>query len=126
VIPSLIKKFYDAKSTNSQVVDWGNGSACRDFIYVKDAAVALCEIMFKHNGPVNLGSGKIYSILEIVNLLNEITAIDSKIEWDEAKPNGQDYRAYDLNKLNSTGFKCKYDLKTALSETWNWYENSQI
>lgn len=126
VIPSLIKKFYDAKYTNSKVIVWGNGSARRDFMYVKDAVVALHEVMIKLKGPVNLGSGKIYSISEIVNLLDEITNKSSTIDWDSTKPNGQDYRAYDLTKLNSIGFKCKFNLKVALAETWSWYEKSQI
>jgi GDP-L-fucose synthase len=125
VVPSLIKKFYDAKTTNSKVVIWGDGSARRDFMYVKDAAEALCEIMFKLKGPVNLGSGRIYSISEIVSELAKITGMSLNIDWDASKPNGQDYRAYDLSKLNSTEFKCEYDMQTALAETWNWYADSQ-
>jgi GDP-L-fucose synthase len=125
VIPSLIKKFYDAKNNKSKVIVWGNGSAKRDFMYVKDAAEALFQVMLNLKGPVNLGSGEIYSISDIVNLLSEITDLGSNIEWDITKPNGQDYRAYDLTKLHSIGFKCKHSFKTALTETWRWYEKSQ-
>jgi GDP-L-fucose synthase len=121
VVPSLIKKFYDAKLANKDVLVWGNGSARRDFMYVKDAASALISIMEKANGAVNLGSGEIYSIGQIVDYLTEITNMHDRIKWDASKPNGQDYRAYDLVKLNSTGFHCKYSIKDGLEETWNWY-----
>ena len=94
-------------------------------MFVKDAAVALCEVMFKLKGPVNLGSGQIYSISEIVSELGKISGMSSNVDWDASKPNGQDYRAYDLSKLNSTEFKCEYDMQSALAETWNWYANSQ-
>jgi len=123
VIPSLISKFYNAKKENGRVLVWGNGSAKRDFMYVKDVAEALFQIMSKINGEVNLGSGQIYSIKEIVNILGEITGMSSNIDWDSEKPNGQDYRAYDLSRLNATGFECKYDMKKGLTETWNWYKN---
>lgn len=123
VIPSLISKFYNAKKENGRVLVWGNGSAKRDFMYVKDVAEALFQIMSKINGEVNLGSGQIYSIKEIVNILGEITGMSSNIDWDSEKPNGQDYRAYDLSRLDTTGFECKYDMKRGLTETWNWYKN---
>ena len=45
--------------------------------------------------------------------------------WDESKPNGQDYRAYDLEKINNIGFKCAYSIKEGLSETWDWYFNDK-
>ena len=44
VVPSLIKKFYDAKKSGGTVLVWGDGSAQRDILYVKDAArVALAS-----------------------------------------------------------------------------------
>jgi GDP-L-fucose synthase len=121
VVPSLIKKMYDAKKNNTQVVVWGNGSAKRDFMYVKDAAQAAVEIMENLNGSVNLGSGDVFSIKEIVEELSEITGMKGRIVWDANKPNGQDYRAYDLTKLKSIDFNCKYSVIAGLEETWDWY-----
>ena len=37
VVPSLIRKFFDAKKSGGKVPVWGDGSAQRDFIYVKGA-----------------------------------------------------------------------------------------
>ena len=56
VVPSLIKKFYDAKRRGEKVVVWGNGSAKRDFMYVKDAARVGLAIMQNINGPANICS----------------------------------------------------------------------
>ena len=126
VVPSLIKKFSNAKKHGGNILVWGNGSAQRDFMYVKDAVVALECIMNKLSGPVNLGSGQIYSILQIVDILGQLTGLSSKVKWDSTKPNGQEYRAYDLSKLSATGFICRYEIEKGLEETYKWYENYEF
>jgi GDP-L-fucose synthase len=121
VVPSLIKKFYDAKKSGGTVPVWGDGSAERDFIYVKDAARAALAVMSGVDGAVNMGSGGVYSIRAVVDVLSELTGMSGRIEWDRSKPNGQAYRAYDLTKLDAIGFAPKYSLRAGLEETWNWY-----
>lgn len=125
VVPSLIKKFYDAKRQGEKVVVWGDGSAQRDFMYVKDtASVALC-VMKNITGPVNIGSGVVYKIKDIVDMLADITGMVGQIVWDKEKPNGQDYRAYDLSKITQAGFQCAYSIREGLEETWKWYVAQQ-
>lgn len=121
VVPSLVKKFFDAKQAGTNVVVWGDGSAQRDFMYVKDAARVGLEIMSKIEGPTNIGSGRVFRIREIVEALGEISGMSDRIEWDASKPNGQDYRAYDLSKIRSVGFECRFSIRDGLQETWDWY-----
>jgi GDP-L-fucose synthase len=73
------------------------------------------------DGAVNMGSGGVYSIRAVVDVLSELTGMSGRIEWDRSKPNGQAYRAYDLTKLDAIGFAPKYSLRAGLEETWNWY-----
>lgn len=121
VVPSLIKKFYDAKQHGTKVVVWGDGSAERDFMYVKDAARVSLMIMENIKGPVNIGSGKVYKIKEIVDMIADIAGMADQIVWDVEKPNGQSYRAYDLSKIQSIGFSCSYSIRQGLEKTWDWY-----
>ncbi|MEJ1157927.1 NAD-dependent epimerase/dehydratase family protein [Prosthecomicrobium sp. N25] len=121
VVPSLVKKFHDAGRTGGEVVVWGDGSARRDFMYVKDAARVGLAIMERLSGPVNIGSGRVYRIAEIVEALGRISGLSDRIVWDASKPNGQDYRAYDLGRLASIGFECVYPIEVGLRETWDWY-----
>lgn len=122
VVPSLVKKFYDAKQRGEKVVVWGDGSARRDFMYVKDTARVALAIMNDIKGAANIGSGTVYQIRDIVDMLAEITGMVDQVVWDAEKPNGQDYRAYDLSKIDSIGFKCAYSIRQGLEETWAWYE----
>jgi GDP-L-fucose synthase len=125
VVPSLIKKFYDAQQSKSSVMIWGDGSAQRDFMYVKDTAKVATAIMENLSGPVNIGSGLVYYIKDIVGMLADITGMHDRIVWDPQKPNGQDYRSYDLSKINSLHFKCNYTIQQGLKETWEWYVQQQ-
>ncbi len=121
LLSSLIKKFYDAKLTGDVVDVWGDGTAQRDFLYVKDAASAALEIMQNLSGPVNIGSGQVYSIKEIVSEIADIADMENSYQWNPDKPNGQDYRSYDLSKLKDTDFAPKWTLRQGLEETWDWY-----
>lgn len=122
VVPSLIRKFYEAKQSGGNVTVWGDGSAKRDFIYIKDAARAIATIMDKGRGPVNLGTNDVLSILDIIKMLSAISGVGpDRIEWDTSKPNGVDYRGYDLTKLKMLGFERQYTISEGLRETWNWY-----
>lgn len=121
VVPSLIAKFHRAREIGGPVSVWGDGSAKRDFLYVKDCAEAVYKIMLNGEGPINMGSGKVLSIREIVAALGKITEMEDRIEWDPSKPNGQDYRAYDLKKLSLLEFRPRFSLESALKETWDWY-----
>lgn len=127
VVPSLIKKFYLKKFNDEALVIWGDGSAQRDFLYVEDAASAISLIMDELDGPINMGGGLVFSILEIVQFLCEITQVPfSEIVWDGSKPNGQDYRAYNLGKLQSVGFIPRYSIPEGLKKTWDWYNKNPI
>lgn len=121
VVPSLIKKFHDARENGGKVVVWGDGSARRDFMYVKDTARAAVTIMERIDGPVNLGSGNIVTIREVVEVLTDITGTHGRVEWDASKPNGREYLGYDLSRLRGAGFSCNYTMREGLEETWSWY-----
>lgn len=121
VVPSLIAKFRTAELTGGPVSVWGDGSAQRDFMYVKDAARVALTVMRELEGVVNMGSGSVWSIRQIVEALGSITGLADRVVWDASKPNGQAYRAYDLTRLRSTGFSCRYPIEEGLRETWDWY-----
>jgi GDP-L-fucose synthase len=54
-------------------------------------------------------------------MIADITDMKNRIVWDDTKPNGQDYRAYDLEKINSIGFNCEFTIRRGLEKTWDWY-----
>lgn len=126
VVPALIRKFYEARRDGTDVTVWGNGSAQRDFIYIKDCAEAVVRIMDGAHGCVNMGTNSVWRIGEIIRVLGKISGLPkSRVLWDKDKPNGVDYRGYDLSRLNALGFKPAYSIAEGLEETWEWYCHEQ-
>jgi GDP-L-fucose synthase len=121
VTPALVKKFHDAERNGTPVTVWGDGSAQRDFMYCEDAASALIAIAMHVNGPVNMGSGTVSRIRDVVDVLAEITGTAGRLQWDSTKPNGQAYREYDLSKLQAAGFRSKVSLAEGIRRTYAWY-----
>lgn len=127
VIPALIRKFVEAKEAwQQEVVVWGSGKACREFLYVEDAAegIALAAERYDRPEPVNLGSGNEISIRDLAEKIREMTGFTGRIAWDSAKPDGQPRRCLDTSRAQQKfGFKAKTDFDTGLRQTIAWYLN---
>lgn len=126
VIPALIRKFIEAKETKSSTVTiWGDGSATREFLYVKDAAegIALATMRFNDSEPVNLGAGFEISIKDLASLIQELTNYEGEIVWDTTKPNGQPRRKLDTTRAEKEfGFTASTNFRQGLTETIQWYQ----
>ena len=94
-----------------------------DWIYVRDAAYAIVKAAESDlTGAVNIGSGKQYSNLEMVKMLEGISGKKLKYE----KRSG--LRGYDTNywlgnisKLKSTGYTPIYGVRCGLKKTYEFY-----
>ncbi len=122
VVPSLISKFDRAAKAGERVTVWGNGAAQRDFLYADDAAQALIHIAQKVDGPINMASGNINAIRDVVETLAKLYYMEDKLDWDANMPNGQAFRAYNVGMLYETGFRPAYDLHSGLAKTVEWYK----
>ncbi len=126
VIPALIRKCVEARRAgDKQLVAWGTGSASREFLYVEDCARAFADAMEKYNSPepMNLGSGREITILELIGLVAKLTGFSGKIVWDASKPDGQPRRCLDVTRAqNEIGFTASASLEEGLKKTIDWYE----
>ena len=130
VIPSMIKKFQEAKTNgNKSVTLWGTGKAKREFIYVEDAANALIEAIEKYNSkdPLNIGSGNEITIKKLAETVSKVVDYRGEITWDTSKPDGRLRRAVDSSRAKKEiGLKTNVDLDSGLKRTIDWYlENKQ-
>jgi len=128
VIPALIRKFTEAVQNNvSEVEVWGTGKASREFLYVEDAArgIVLAAERYDKPEPVNLGAGFEIKIVDLVELIAELTEFDGVIKRDTTKPDGQPRRCLDVSRAEQEfGFRAKTDFRDGLKKTVEWYQES--
>ena len=123
VIPSLMHRIYHKEDP---VVIWGDGSAIRDFAYSKDVAEGVILALYygTKSSFVNLGSGKGYSIKELVERLNSF--LDFNYKFDATKSSGFPRRIMDISLAKKLiNYNPTTSLLEGLKQTWNWFVKNQ-
>lgn len=125
VIPALIRKMVEAKLRGEkQITAWGTGSATREFLYVRDAAlgIALAAERYNDTAPINLGSGMEISIRDLLETIQALVGYEGEVIWDSSKPDGQPRRSLETSKAEQLfGFRASTSFETGLRETIDWY-----
>ncbi len=117
VLPAMLRKFIMAKRNNEPTVTiWGTGTPKREFLHVDDLAEACIYLMQEYNekGLVNIGTGVDVTILELAQLVQEITEYQGEIVLDTTKPDGTPRKLMDVSKMTSAGWKAKIDLRAGI------------
>lgn len=127
VIPTLIRKIWEAKLNNTTPTFWGDGSPLREFTYAGDIAKILISLMEHYNDsePVNVGNSEEISIRDLVFMICEELEYEGKISWDESRPSGQFRKPSSNKKLLSLGHweESNYTtLKQGLKLTCDWFK----
>ena len=129
VIPALIRKFHEAKESNSPtVVVWGSGKPLREFMHVDDLADACLFLMrgYSENEFINIGTGEEMSINALATLIQQIVGYNGKIIFDATKPDGTPRKLMDVGKLFNLGFSHKIDLATGLGKVYKDHQTTFV
>ncbi len=121
VIPSLIRKFHEAKENNKPYVElWGTGQAVREFMHSDDVADACLFLMDHYNerGHINIGVGEGVKIAELAAIVKEIVGYDGEIRYNTEFPDGTPLKVMDNSKITELGWKAGISLKQGLERTY--------
>ena len=91
------------KILNGQPVEvWGDGSAIRDYIYIDDLAEVFFLLIDNNvsNETVNIGSGRGYSVNDVLAFLKIISKVDFKIKYENARPMDVSNMVLDTEKMH--------------------------
>lgn len=128
VIPAMIRKFLEAKESESAHVKlWGDGSPTREFLFVDDCARALSSAAEKYEAaePVNIGAGFEVSIRDLANKISQLVGYRGDIVWDTTRPNGQPRRMLETSRAKRQfGFTASTSLDEGLAKTIAWYTST--
>jgi GDP-L-fucose synthase len=130
VIPALIRRFHEAKMTNSpEVMIWGTGTPKREFLYVDDMAAASVFVMNLDKSTydqhtesmqshINVGFGSDITIAELASAVAKATGYQGKVSFDPSKPDGVPRKWMDSSRLRNLGWAPLVDLESGLPEAY--------
>jgi GDP-L-fucose synthase len=124
VLPALLRKFHEAKASNSsEVVVWGSGAPRREFLHVDDLANACLHLMshYESEEPINVGCGEDISIAELAEIIKRITGYSGEITFDSSMPDGAPRKLLNVEKLRDSGWRPRIALEEGIASTYQWY-----
>ena len=129
IIPTIITQIASGK----KVIELGDLTPTRDFVYVKDTVEAMALIA-KTEGlggeVINIGTNNEISIGDLVSLIAELMGVTIEIKQDEQRlrpSNSEVFRLKcDSTKLiQKTNFEPTFGLRKGLSETITWFSDEK-
>ena len=113
LIPTIMQDLFEKE----KISIWSNQPK-RDFIFTEDAADAVLKLIeTKFEGIINLGTGKMSSLKEICEIIEELSG--KKIISENKVVTGPMEFVTDISKLTElTGWTPKYDIASGLKKTY--------
>lgn len=110
--------------------DTPDGSCIRDYIHVSDLAEAhrlALDYLMKGNSSIacNLGTGKGYSVKEVIKIAEEVTGLKINVEYGERRVGDPPILvAKPSLAKEKLGWEAAYkDLKEVVRTAWAWHNN---
>ncbi|NDR56631.1 GDP-L-fucose synthase [Aliiruegeria sabulilitoris] len=137
VMPALMRRFHEAAQRgDKEVVVWGSGKPCREFLHVDDMAEASLfvldldpetyqsetEPMLSH---INVGSGTDVTIRQLAEMVAGATGFQGELVFDASKPDGTMRKLMDVSRLERLGWKASIPLQEGIRETYGWFLEHQ-
>lgn len=123
----VVSNFINQAIKNENITIYGQGKQTRSFCYVDDMISGLMLLMFSENtnGEVfNLGNPDEKTILELANLIKEITKSSSRIVFEALPLDDPQKRKPDISKVQKIlGFSPKIKTEEGLLKTIEYFKS---
>ncbi|MDO5647765.1 GDP-L-fucose synthase [Paracoccus sp. (in: a-proteobacteria)] len=133
VLPAMIRRFHQATQQGAdRVTIWGSGTPLREFLHVDDMARAALfvldlprDVYDAQTQPMqshlNAGSGSEVTILELAQMVAQVTGFQGVIDTDPARPDGTPRKVMASDRLRALGWAPQLDLATGIAQTYQWF-----
>ncbi|MGI0011317.1 MAG: NAD-dependent epimerase/dehydratase family protein, partial [Nitrosopumilaceae archaeon] len=126
LIPNIIQSIIKKKTLN--VI---SPKAKRDFIYVEDVVTAMIKAAKSRfgNGEIfNIGSGKEYSVEEIIHIAEKITGDKLKVDFIKGKEREFDkfgkYGFANIRKAKKLKWLPAHSINEGMTKTYQWFKEN--
>ncbi|PKP45697.1 MAG: GDP-fucose synthetase [Bacteroidetes bacterium HGW-Bacteroidetes-12] len=125
MIPAVIRKIHEAKTSNSSSVEiWGDGNARREFMYAGDLAQMIWECVQnfeKIPDILNLGLGHDSTINEYYKTIAKVIDYKGQFSHDLTKPVGMKQKLVDITKQNTLRLMPNHTLEEGIKMTYDFF-----
>jgi UDPglucose 6-dehydrogenase len=121
----VIPNFVNQALAGTRMTVQGNGSQTRSLCYVDDLVEGALRLLFSDlAGPINIGNPHEMTILELANLVRELTGSHSPVEFIERAQDDPSQRQPDITLARTElQWEPKVDVRDGLLETIAWFRD---
>jgi nucleoside-diphosphate-sugar epimerase len=122
--PAAICRKIALASSEDSIEVWGDGLQTRSYCYVADCVEGIHRLMRSdYRLPLNLGTDRMVTINELVDIVAEIGGKRISKRYDRTKPQGVRGRNSDNTRLREVlGWEPQTSLEDGLARTYAWIE----
>lgn len=123
--PSVIVRHLDRLKKKESPIVFGDGKQALDYIYVDDVIDAFVKAVEapKQNQIYNIGSGQLYSILDLTQKILQISNSSIDYRFGPEDKTAGSKRLSDISKAKAElDWQPQVDIDTGLSNTYQWMQ----
>jgi UDP-glucuronate decarboxylase len=121
----VVSNFIVQALKNEPITIYGDGSQTRSFCYVDDLIEGFVRLMNSGpeiTGPVNLGNPGEFTMLELANLVIELTGSSSQVTYMDLPQDDPRQRQPDIGYAKETlGWESSTELRDGLTKTLEYF-----
>lgn len=115
---SVVPRWVEAVRTGTPITLYGDGSQTRDFVHVRDIALAInAALDAQVSGVANIASGTEVSLMELIRLIERVSGRDVEVERYETRAGDVARSIADISRATDTlNFRTSVPLEDGLRE----------
>lgn len=122
--PAAICRKVALAENGGEIEVWGDGKQTRSYMYIDDCVEGLIRLMASdYRQPLNLGTDRMVTIDELVDIVCQIAGKKLKKRYDLSKPQGVRGRNSDNTRLRQVlQWEPQTPLEEGMAVTYRWIE----
>lgn len=126
--PAAICRKIALAKKEDEIEVWGDGLQTRSYCFIEDCVEGIYKLMqSNHHEPINLGSDRMVTINELVDIVADIAGKKITKKYDLTKPQGVRGRNSNNDKLRKVfSWEPEITLEKGLEITYNWIKEQLI
>jgi nucleoside-diphosphate-sugar epimerase len=120
----VVSNFVCQAIEGNDLTIYGDGTQTRSFCYVDDEIRGIIAMLDSdQRGPINIGNPVEFTMLELAELVLELTSSKSSLVYRELPADDPLQRKPDISRaIESLGWRPAIDLREGLEQTIKWFE----